>query len=174
MRRPATWVAPLLAVAALAGCNTVDDDRIPSMTVNIVLADAGTWNTYGVSGYGSSRRFILTGSRREPSGFPYNQTSATGFGGVLLISGMDPYTLTTDAPLAYDLGCPVERKNDVRVQVEGDLYEAVCPVCGSHYDVCMGGGAPLSGPAATGKYKYGLRRYKCYPSGNGGYVITNY
>lgn len=64
-------------------------------------------------------------------------------------------------------------KADVRIYVEGELYEAVCPECGSHYDVTMGGGAPLSGPAASGDHKYGLRRYRCLPSGNGGYVITN-
>ena len=161
----------MAVILILPGCQSVDDDRIPNMPVNIVLSDAGTWNTYGVSGFGSSRRFII--SLREPSGFPYTQTSATGFGGVLLISGMDPYTATTDVPLAYDLSCPVEMKSDVRVEVEGELYNAVCPVCGSKYDVTMGGGAPLSGPAASGERKYGLRRYACYPSGNGGYVVTN-
>lgn len=158
---------------ALTGCDSVDDDRIPNMPVNIVLADAGTWNTYGVSGFGSSRRFILAQGVREPSGFPYSQTSATGFGGVLLINGMDPYTTTTDTPLAYDLACPVEMKASVRVEVEGELYNAVCPVCGSKYDVTMGGGGPLSGPAAAGERKLGLKRYTCYPSGSGGYIIAN-
>lgn len=162
-----------VCILILTGCETVNDDRIPNLPVNIVLADAGTWNTYGVSGFGSSRRFILSQSLREPSGFPYSQTSATGFGGVLLISGMDPYTTTTNVPLAYDLSCPVEMKASVRVNVEGDIYNAVCPVCGSRYDVTMGGGAPLSGPAATGEHKLGLRRYTCYPSGSGGYIITN-
>lgn len=157
----------------MPGCNNVDNERIPNMPVSIVLADAGSWNTYGVSGFGSHRRFILTQSLREPSGFPYAQTSATGFGGVLLINGMDPYTTSTDTPLAYDLACPVEMKSSVRVEIEGELYNAVCPVCGSKYDVTMGGGAPLSGPAATGDHKYGLRRYTCYPSGSGGYFITN-
>lgn len=157
----------------LNGCNTVDDDRIPAYAVNINISDAGSWNTYGVSGFGSSRRFILSTGLREPSGFPYSQQSATGYGGVLLISGMDPFTTTTDTPLAYDLSCPVEVKPDVRVVIEGSLYEAVCPKCGSHYDVTMGGGSPLSGPAATGKYKYGLRRYNCFPTGSGGYIITN-
>lgn len=163
----------LPAAIFLAGCHTVDDDRIPTYAVNINISDIGSWNTYGVSGFGSSRRFILSSSLREPSGFPYSQQSATGYGGVLLINGMDPFTATTDTPLAYDLSCPVEVKPEVRVEIEGDLYEAVCPVCGSHYDVTMGGGSPLSGPAATGKYKYGLRRYKCLPTANGGYIITN-
>lgn len=157
-----------------AGCHSVDDDRIPSLPVNISLADQGTWNTYGVAGFGSSRNFILSGNEgREPLGFPYTQTSATGFGGVLLISGMDPYTMTADMPLAYDLACPVEMKRTVRVYVEGDMYEAVCPECGSHYDVTMGGGTPLSGPAAAGDTKHGLRRYRCLPTANGGYIITN-
>lgn len=157
----------------LFSCNSVDDERIPRMPVNISLADAGTWNTYGVSGFGMSQRFILTQTLREPSGFPYSAVSATGYGGVLLINGMDAYTADTNVPLAYDLSCPVEMKQSVRVEVEGELYHAVCPVCGSIYDVTMGGGAPLSGPAATGKHKYGLRRYSCYPTGTGGYIISN-
>lgn len=165
--------AALLAVSSFSSCHTVDDDRIPAYAVYLNLGDTGTWNTYGVSGFGSSRRFILASGLRQPSGFPFSQQSATGFGGVLLINGMDPFTTATDVPLAYDLACPVELKPDVRVEIQGDLYEAVCPVCGSHYDVTMGGGAPLAGPAATGKFKYGLRRYRCLPAVSGGYVITN-
>lgn len=173
MRNFPAAICVTAAAIVISGCQTVDSDNIPAAPVNIILADAGTWNTYGVSGFGSSRRFILATGVREPSGFPYSLTSATGFGGVLLINGMDPFTATTDTPLAYDLACPVERKSDVRVEVETGLYEAVCPQCGSHYDVTMGGGAPLSGPAASGSTKYGLRRYRCLPSGSGGYIITN-
>lgn len=176
MNRIVRFLTTLIMAAGtlvVAGCNSVDSDRIPNLPVNIVLSDAGSWNTYGVAGFGSSRRFILSQNVREPAGFPFSSTSATGFGGVLLISGMDPYTTTTDVPLAYDLACPVEMKSTVRVEVEGELYNAVCPVCGSKYDVTMGGGAPLSGPAATGDHKYGLRKYSCYPSGTGGYIITN-
>ncbi len=158
---------------AFFGCNSVDDERIPRMPVNIALADAGTWNTYGVSGFGMSQRFILTQALREPAGFPYSAVSATGYGGVLLINGIDPFTADTNVPLAYDLSCPVEMKPSVRVEVEGELYNAVCPVCGSKYDVTMGGGAPLSGPAARGKHKYGLRRYRCSPTIRGGYIIGN-
>lgn len=167
-------IAPALTAALLASaCHSVDDDRIPAYAVSINLGDAALWNTYGVAGYGMSRRFILSPSLREPAGFPYSGQSATGFGGVLLINGMDPFTATTDTPLAYDLSCPVEVKPSVRVEIEGERYEAVCPVCGSHYDVTMGGGSPLSGPAATDKYKVGLRRYRCLPTGSGGYLITN-
>lgn len=162
-----------LAAIHITSCDTVDDDRIPNMAVNVNIGDTGLWNTYGVAGFGSHRNFIFKGNLREPAGFTYNSQSATGFGGILLIDGMDPFTNDTDVPLAYDLACPVECRQDVRVEIEGDLYEAVCPVCHSHYDVTMAGGAPKSGPAATGEHKYGLRRYQCLPTGMGGYIITN-
>ncbi len=166
-----TIVVAVLAI--LASCQTVDDDRIPSLAVNVNISDAALWNTYGVAGFGDSRRFIISSTERVPSGFPYNMQSATGFGGILLISGMDPFTNTTDAPLAYDLACPVECKPNIRVAIEGDLYQAICPVCGSRYDVTMQGGSPVSGPAAEGKQKLGLRRYQCLSTSLGGYIITN-
>lgn len=163
----------IIAGAGLGACDSVDDERLPSMPVNISLDDAGTWNTYGVSGFGTSREFILSGSLRIPSGFHYPLNGATGYGGVLLISGFDPLTLDADTPLAYDMSCPVERSADVRVSVQGDAFEAVCGKCGSRYDVAMGGGAPVAGPAASRDRRYGLKRYRCLPSVNGGYLITN-
>lgn len=163
----------VFGILLFTGCQTVSDDRIPNMPVNINLGDTGLWNTYGVSGFGTNRNFILDLGMHIPAGFPYSQTSATGFGGVLLISGMDPFTTTTDIPLAYDLACPVERNRNIRVYIDNDTYVAVCNQCNSTYDVTMGGGSPLSGPAASGKYKYGLRKYNCYPTGQGGFIITN-
>lgn len=158
------------AIALLGtGCDSLVDDRIPAVPVDIRLSDAGTWNTYGVSGFGMYRYFIRP--LLQPSGFPYTQTTYTGFGGVLLIGGMDPFTGETQIPLAYDMSCPVECSPDVRVYIEHDRYDAVCEHCGSHYDVTMAGGAPVSGPAASGKHKYGLQRYNCIPSPMGGYDI---
>ena len=155
----------------LGGCNSLDDDRIPNLPVNISLADPGLWNTYGVSGFGSHRNFIF---KSQPSGFPYKANSATGFGGVLLIEGMDPYNNLGAYPLAYDLACPVERDPEVRVRISNEDYVAVCPECKSIYDVTMAAGAPISGEAAEGKYKYGLKMYRVVPSGTGGYYITNW
>lgn len=164
----------ILSFLSLQGCNTVDNERIPNMAVNISLSDAGLWNTYGVSGFGSNRNFIYDpGGGSVPSGFPYKYGSATGFGGVLLIEGMDPFSTVTAVPLAYDLACPVERKPDIRVIIDSETYVAVCPQCKSSYDVTMQRGAPISGEASTGKYKYALKSYNCYPSGAGGYIITN-
>lgn len=155
----------------LAACSSVDDERILNLPVSIQLADVGLWNSYGVSGFGSSRNFILGDGIREPRSFPYTQTSSTGFGGVLLISGMDPFSGDTDIPLAYDLACPVERDATVRVRIESDTYNAKCPVCESVYNVTTGGGTPLSGPAA--EMPCAMRRYRCLPTAQGGYIITN-
>lgn len=171
-RRLKWWALLIVAFIAVA-CKSVDNQRIPAMPVNISLADAGMWNTYGVSGFGINRSFILTKGLRLPAGFPYSEASATGFGGVLLVGGIDPFSATTEVPLAYDLACPVERDPSIRVEMDNSTYVAVCPECKSTYDVTMGAGAPLSGIAATGKYKYGLKKYSCMPSGKGGYVILN-
>ncbi len=157
-------------VLLMSGCHTVDDERIPAVPVNINLADAGLWNTYGVSGFGLFRYFIPQAG--EPAGFRYTANTATGFGGVLLIGGMDPFSTETNVPLAYDLACPVESDPNVRVSVDPLTFEAVCGKCGSHYDITMQGGAPVYGPASQGKHKYGLSRYQCLRSTSGGYIIT--
>ena len=158
-------------VSTLSSCTTIDDDRIPSMPVNINLSTPDLWATYGVAGYGQSRRFIL--SLREPRNFPFTDRTTTGYGGVLLISGVDPFTFDAGVPLAYDLSCPVECKPDIRVAMQpvGPSHEAVCPDCGSRYDVIERGGSPTDGPAK--QRKLGLRRYDCRQSGYGGYLITN-
>lgn len=161
-------------VGSLSGCESLDNERIPNMAVNINIGDAGLWNTYGVAGFGSNRNFIYTSSGGSvPTGFPYKYGSATGFGGVLLIEGMDPFSTVTAVPLAYDLACPVERQPNIRVKIDPDTYVAVCPECNSSYDVTMQRGAPIGGIALTGKYKYGLKTYNCLPTGSGGYYITN-
>lgn len=160
-------ITPVLLL--FSACNAVDQNRIPAMPVSINLADIGAWHTYGVAGIGQYRIFIR--ENQEPSNFPYTQTTYTGFGGVLLISGIDPFS-GENGPLAYDLACPVERDPTIRIFINPDNLDAVCPVCSSHYNVIMSGGAPVSGPAADGKVKYALELYKCIPSQYGGYMIT--
>lgn len=154
-----------LSVSLLAiSCNHIDSSRIPAMPVNIQLDNTGLWNTYGVFSYGQYRMFIK--SKKLPSNFSYSALSYTGFGGVLLISGNDNGDYNT--PLAYDLACPVEAKESVIVGINSK-YEAVCPVCGSVYNVCEGYGAPVSGRALD--LHYGLQRFRVYPASLGGYII---
>lgn len=160
-----------LLLLSFSACHHVSDERVPNMPVNINLGDVGMWNVYGVAGIGQYNMFIK--NDRLPSGFAYPASSFTGFGGVLLIGGMDPFSATTFTPLAYDLSCPVECSPSVRVVIAPESLEAVCPVCGSHFDVVMAGGAPVAGPALTGTSKYSLRRYSCLATQSGGYIITN-
>ncbi|MBR6247855.1 MAG: (2Fe-2S)-binding protein, partial [Muribaculaceae bacterium] len=75
-------------------------------------------------------------------------------------------------PLAFDAACPVENMPNVSIGIDASTLEAVCPKCGSRYNVLNGAGGPLGGPALT--QRYGLRIYKVRASQNGGYIITSY
>lgn len=169
MKKKICFLFVAIVCCCFSGCDSIDDDRIPAVSVNIRLDTAGMWDTYGVGGYGQYRYFIR--ALRQPANFPYTEATYTGYGGVLLIGGMDPFTSETNVPLAYDMACPVECKADVRVSIDDSNLDAVCPLCGSRYDVAMSGGAPVSGPALTGSVKYKLQSYKVVRSSYGGYNI---
>ena len=171
--KPSSLKALFLMAAlclSMASCHQLNDERIPGLAVNISLDNQGLWNVYGVHGIGDFKEFIFNTTTREPRGFPYNYNSATGYGGVLLIGGQNAYTGDI-APLAYDLSCPVERLPEIRVYVDMNNFEAICPECDSHYNVVEWNGAPISGPAE--KLKYAMTHYQCYATVNGGYIITN-
>lgn len=152
----------------ISSCHQLNDERIPGMAVNIDMSNPGIWNTYGVHTFGQYSYFILTQGIHEPTGFPYTYNSATGYGGILLIGGQ--LFSGGVGPLAYDLSCPVERLPDVRVYVDPNTFDAVCPECGSHYNVVEANGAPLSGPAE--KMHYAMTQYVCYPTNTDGYIVT--
>ena len=153
--------AVLLLLALASGCDHIDNKTLPNYTVRIDLTGYALWSTYGVSGMGDFR--IFNRDKRIPANFPYNVNTFTGFGGVLIMMGMD-------TPMAYDLACPVEISQDVVLSISADNYEAVCPRCNSHFDPLMNAGAPVSGVAI--KNKVGMRQYRVTPS-NGGYFISN-
>lgn len=142
-------VMVLVAVTALAACHKVDDDRIPPRNVYVPFDTEGTWNLYGVAGATSWRRFVK--ELRLPAGYNYPALAETGYGGVLLACDI------LGEPQAYDLACPVERRPNVRVEIDGEQNVARCPECESTYDVFSNYGTPLSGPAAD--RGYALRRY---------------
>lgn len=156
-----------------SGCTDEVDNRIPAMPVSVEFSNSGMWNTYGVKAIGESNDFIIYKGTVVPMGFPYTQYSATGYGGVLLICGFDVLSSAPDTmtPLAYDLSCPVECSQTIRVEVSPSDFVAECPVCHSRYDVVYRCGAAISGPAVASKYD--LKRYQVMQSGMGGYLITN-
>lgn len=157
-------IAILLAVTTLFSCHGIDDHRVPAAPVNLVFSTAVDWNIYGVSGAMDYEYFIM--GKREPSNFPYLVSSATGFGGVLLV------TSVMGEPLAYDMACPVECQSNVVVRIDKDLMQARCPVCGSTYDVFSLFGHPTSGPAVADRY--GLRRFNVGPGRGGAYMVVTF
>ena len=155
-------IAALTMLLALCGsCDTIDNKTIPSFTVRIDLGSYALWNTYGVNGMGDYR--IFNREKKLPKDFPYNVNSYTGFGGVLLMMGMD-------APMAYDMACPVEINQSIILSINSENFEAVCPKCGSRYNPLTGDGGPVAGVAINNKV--GMRKYRVLPSA-GGYFISN-
>ena len=155
-------IAALTMLLTLCGsCDTIDNTTSPSFTVRIDLGSYALWNTYGVNGMGDYR--IFNREKKLPKDFPYNVNSYTGFGGVLLMMGMD-------APMAYDMACPVEINQSIILSINSENFEAVCPKCGSRYNPLTGDGGPVAGVAINNKV--GMRKYRVLPSA-GGYFISN-
>lgn len=152
----------MAAIALLcSACDHIDNKAVPSFTVRIDLGSFALWNTYGVNGVGEYR--IFNRDKNLPANFPYNVNTFTGYGGVLLMMGID-------GPMAYDLACPVEISQNITLSIDANTYEAICPSCKSHFNPLTGAGGPSSGVAVNNKL--GMRQYHVIPS-NGGYFISN-
>lgn len=156
-----TLLAAIAAAAlTLASCHHVDNRRLPIHFANLLFWTQAEWVRFGVSGAGDYR--VFNKAKRIPSDFNYLASSATGFGGILLVS-----TLSGE-PVAYDMACPVECRSDVTVFINDDL-QAECPVCHSCYDVFMQMGAPVAGKAA--EEGYGMEVYTVSPGPSGEYMV---
>ena len=84
---------------------------------------------------------------------PNKQGQYIGYSGLLICYGLD------DKYYAFDLCCPHEHRRDIRVEV--DMIFAVCPECGSQFDVGFG-----SGFCNKGESKYPLKRYTVTRTGD--------
>ncbi|OAV72260.1 hypothetical protein Barb4_00048 [Bacteroidales bacterium Barb4] len=135
----------LIALWATA-CTKVEEIRIPYRPVylelDLAFEDRGLLELYSHRIYMPNDKTLLA-------------IEKTGFGGVLVFHGMD---IGFGAYQAYDAACPFEAKANTVVAVEDDIY-AVCPVCGSRYDLTAGG-IPAPGSAST----YRLHRYNVQPA----------
>lgn len=156
-----TCLTVLMAAAVCTGCDHIDNKSVPRFTVRIDLGSFALWNTYGVNGVGSYNIFNM--EKHLPANFQYNVNTYTGYGGVLLMMGLN-------GPMAYDLSCPVEISRDIILSVDPDNLETVCPRCGSRYNPLTGDGGPVHGVAINNKV--GMRQYRVTPT-NGGYIISN-
>lgn len=80
------------------------------------------------------------------------QTDRLGYAGILIYHGLD------DEIYAFDLACTKEVKRTVRVVTDSLVTgQAVCPVCGSVFNVAYGSGNRLSGDAPEGLRRYRVR-----------------
>jgi nitrite reductase/ring-hydroxylating ferredoxin subunit len=130
----------LLFLILLLGCTT-DTSTIPLAPVNLQVNLLQATNLTAI---GATESYITASTTSEE----------LGYGGLLVV-----HTLN-DTYCAFDLSCPYEALQTVRVIVQSDLT-AKCPVCGSVYRIMDGTGWPISGPS-----RHKLKQYHVYPDGN--------
>ena len=87
---------------------------------------------------------------------------AFGFGGVLVVHGVDAEFY------AFDLSCPYENRSSVRVEPDSDIIYAVCPQCGTKYLINDGSGVPVEGVG-----RHGLKPYRTESDGRGTVIVYN-
>ncbi|MDR2120401.1 MAG: hypothetical protein LBP64_05955 [Tannerella sp.] len=63
-------------------------------------------------------------------------TERAGFGGVLVVHAVDGLFY------AFDMACPHEANRSILVAADENTLNAVCPKCGTKYDIAFGTGAP--------------------------------
>lgn len=138
------FLLPLLLLAGFA-CTEKIEMRIPSQRVYLEL-DL-TYNDKALNALYSHK--IYTKDNIDQA------NEYTGFGGVLVFHG------DNDIFYAFDAACPYEAQSNVIVTVENGDINAICPKCGSKYELLYGVGNPVSGPS-----EYYLQRYPVSRSGN--------
>ncbi|NDP22275.1 MAG: hypothetical protein GZ091_14515 [Paludibacter sp.] len=140
---------------SLASCDDSYKSSIPDYFVSLQLNLTTTYPTFK----NSSNQFLLFETR-------VFETDRIGFGGILVCSGVGFDDSGNTRYYAYDMACPYEVKNNIKVYpVENDLGKVACEKCGSVYDVGFGFGNPVSGPA-----KESLKRYRASLSGDVLYI----
>ena len=90
----------------------------------------------------------------------------TGFGGVLVYHGLS--SNGTGAFFAFDAACPHEASANVIVDVDESAVYAICPKCGSKFELLNGIGNPVEGPCA--EEKQALKQYVVDTNGNKIYI----
>ena len=77
-----------------------------------------------------------------------------GYGGILVVHDM------LGQYKAFDRTCPYEVSSSVTVEVDDDVLYAVCPKCGTKYEIGIANGVP------SGSSRHNLLQYSVILSGN--------
>lgn len=81
-------------LAAITGCSSIEDDRIPPAPVNLTFRTVADWDMYANPTALEYKMFIK--EQRIPSNFNYTAISETGLGGILIVGDvMGMFWLTT-------------------------------------------------------------------------------
>ncbi len=145
------FISLLILFCALS-CTQTEHSYFPSYPVYLEL-DL-TFEDKDLNGVMAYKEYILG----KTSGL--GATERTGLGGVLVYHSVDGY-------FAYDLSCPNETQASVRVEMDENGINAVCPKCGSTYNIFEGYGRLEKGPATRG-----LKQYQTALSGTKLYVTN--
>lgn len=146
------FISLLILFCALS-CTQTEHSYFPSYPVYLEL-DL-TFEDKDLNGVMAYKEYILG----KTSGL-FGSRDRTGLGGVLVYHSVDGYH-------AYDLACPNETQASVRVEMDDDAIYAICPKCGSKYNVFEGYGSLVEGPATSG-----LKQYQTALSGTKLYVTN--
>ena len=115
-------------------CKEEARPSIPSFEVYIEVSRSSFPNDYAkLQNPNNAVSYIYTPGVPMPANFKY------GYGGVLIFRDLEGRIKSCD------LACPVEASRTVRVEV--NMPYAVCPVCGSKFDLSYGFASPSAGPA---------------------------
>lgn len=132
-------------MSALSSCDDNYVSSIPSMPVSLKLDLSGKYNTFR----NSSNQFRYFEKRDFDA-------DRIGFAGIIVYSGISFDDNDNTIYYAFDMACTHEIKQDSKVYpVEDEIGKVKCSKCGSVYDVSLGFGNPVTGPA-----KEILRKYK--------------
>jgi len=114
------------------------------------------------------KRNIYTDNLSSPGSYlyvdkPRAATEGLGFGGILIVHSFD----VDHVYYAFDLACPVEKNQNVRIGKPDQGLFCICDSCGEKYDLGLGLGVPLNH-----KSKEGLRRYTVRLDENNNIIVT--
>jgi hypothetical protein len=137
----------LLISFLLVGCDDTYVSSIPDSPVYFELDLTAQYPTFKNSA-NKSLTFINGIIPAIPAGY------TTGYGGIIVCSGITLDDSGNTIYYAFDMSCPYEHKQKIRVYPNG-LGQAICDSCKTVFDISDGYGFPVKGKATEA-----LRRYK--------------
>lgn len=149
-----------LVVLLVMSCSKGIEPSLPTYPVNLIIDLDLEWRLKAVQAHKIFNK----------SNTVYQYDAQTGMGGILIYHGFDNNGGgAKDAYYAFDAACPYEASTNAIVEVDEDGIYAVCPKCGSKYELLNGLGNPTQGSLST---KY-LQHYPVNLANNK-IIVRNY